>query len=222
MATSFQNRLVGSIVFVALIVIFLPDLLDGKKTDYGDQFQTIPARPKAQAIPAKPMFPKEEIEVAIDKQRANAVDENAVDDVYLAQPTVQPESQSARSEEQSRVAETVAETSSSEEVTSNQTAVKDENKNTNTNTNTNKNKNEIAWVIQLGSFRHEKNVKNLQEKLSREGYVTFTRPLRTSNGKLTKVYVGPDFDKVKLQAMLPDLKRLTNLSGKISIYDVAQ
>ncbi|MER2492555.1 SPOR domain-containing protein [Catenovulum sediminis] len=216
MATSFQNRLVGSIVFVALIVIFLPDLLDGKKTDYGDQFQTIPARPKTQAIPAKPMFPKEEIEVAIDKQRANAVDENAVDDVYLAQPTVQPESQSPRSEEQRRVAETVAETSPSEEVTSNQTAVKDEDK------NTNKNKNEIAWVIQLGSFRHEKNVKNLQEKLSREGYVTFTRPLRTSNGKLTKVYVGPDFDKVKLQAMLPDLKRLTNLSGKISIYDVAQ
>ncbi len=42
----FQNRLVGVIVFVALGVIFLPDILDGKKVHQEEQFAEIPLRPE--------------------------------------------------------------------------------------------------------------------------------------------------------------------------------
>ncbi len=38
MASKFQNRLVGTIVLVALGVIVLPGLLDGQKKHYQDEF----------------------------------------------------------------------------------------------------------------------------------------------------------------------------------------
>ncbi len=42
MASKFQNRLVGTIVLVALGVIVLPGLLDGQKKHYQDEFAAIP------------------------------------------------------------------------------------------------------------------------------------------------------------------------------------
>ena len=46
MASKFQNRLVGTIVLVALGVIVLPGLLDGQKKHYQDEFAAIPLVPK--------------------------------------------------------------------------------------------------------------------------------------------------------------------------------
>ena len=46
MASKFQNRLVGTIVLVALGVIILPGLLDGQKKHYQDEFAAIPLVPK--------------------------------------------------------------------------------------------------------------------------------------------------------------------------------
>ncbi|WP_116472875.1 cell division protein DedD [Zobellella maritima] len=46
MATQFQHRLVGTVILFALGVIFLPDLLDGKKQLVQDEAVTIPLRPE--------------------------------------------------------------------------------------------------------------------------------------------------------------------------------
>ncbi|WP_369790119.1 cell division protein DedD [Rouxiella sp. WC2420] len=67
MASKFQNRLVGTVILVALGVIILPGLLDGKKKHYEDEFASIPLVPKAgdtevqgsagpvtQSLPAQP------------------------------------------------------------------------------------------------------------------------------------------------------------------------
>lgn len=45
MTSHFYNRLVGTIVLVALGVIFLPDILDGKKERVQEEFTEIPLRP---------------------------------------------------------------------------------------------------------------------------------------------------------------------------------
>ncbi len=47
MASKFQNRLVGTIVLVALGVIVLPGLLDGQKKHYQDEFAGYPAGAKS-------------------------------------------------------------------------------------------------------------------------------------------------------------------------------
>lgn len=46
MATQFQHRLVGTVILFALGVIFLPNLLDGKKQLAQDEAVTIPLRPE--------------------------------------------------------------------------------------------------------------------------------------------------------------------------------
>ncbi|MDD1782499.1 SPOR domain-containing protein [Enterovibrio sp. ZSDZ35] len=42
MATQFQNRLVGTLILVSLGIIFIPDVFDGKKAHYQENFEAIP------------------------------------------------------------------------------------------------------------------------------------------------------------------------------------
>jgi DedD protein len=43
----------------------------------------------------------------------------------------------------------------------------------------------------------------------------------TSVGELTKVFVGPELDREKLELALPHLKKITNLKGKITAFEVS-
>lgn len=82
MASKFQSRLVGTIILVAIGVIFLPDLFDGKKQHYQEQFASIPLQPEIGdedefvAIP-EPEFaeidlPPEPVTVVIDEPQETA------------------------------------------------------------------------------------------------------------------------------------------------------
>ena len=46
MASKFQNRLVGTVILVAIGVIVLPGLLDGKKKHYKEECAAMPLVPK--------------------------------------------------------------------------------------------------------------------------------------------------------------------------------
>lgn len=45
MTPALHNRLVGTVILVALAVIFLPDFLDRKKETNQDEFVSVPATP---------------------------------------------------------------------------------------------------------------------------------------------------------------------------------
>ncbi|GAM54772.1 dedD protein [Vibrio ishigakensis] len=49
MASKFQSRLVGTIVLVAVGVIVLPDVLDGQKLHYKEEFVAIPIKPELES-----------------------------------------------------------------------------------------------------------------------------------------------------------------------------
>ena len=57
MARKFQNRVVGTLVLVALGVIVLPGLLDGQTKHYQDEFAALPLVPKAGDRDAPDMLP---------------------------------------------------------------------------------------------------------------------------------------------------------------------
>ncbi|MGK0372887.1 MAG: DedD protein, partial [Glaciecola sp.] len=78
-----------------------------------------------------------------------------------------------------------------------------------------------GWVVQLGSFKHQKNVKELLKTLTDAGYRAYSRPVMTSVGELTKVFVGPELDKEKLELALPHLQEITKLKGKITAFEVS-
>ncbi|MCU4675681.1 SPOR domain-containing protein [Catenovulum sp. 2E275] len=213
MASTFQNRLVGSIVFIALIVIFLPDLLDGKKSEYSDQFETIPNKPQVKAIPIAPDFPQAEYDQQMAQAQQPLEDEQPMD--HLLENAEQiPPNQAKLIEDKKPEQTTEPETIPSQISEPEQSAQAQNNQSEQFKQN--------AWVIQLGSFGNKKNVESLVDKLKREGYLVFTQAVNTSNGQLTKVFIGPELDQNKLQNMLPELKKLTNLKGKLVNYQPAQ
>ena len=76
MASKFQSRLVGTIILVAIGVIVLPDVFDGKKLHYQEEFASIPIKPDAEEeietfevlepVDFSAELPDEPVSVAID------------------------------------------------------------------------------------------------------------------------------------------------------------
>ena len=197
MASALQNRLVGTVILVAVAVIFLPDMLDGKKTSNQDVFVNVPPAPNQKPIVNPEPFPAERVASATQRP-IEIVNEPALDDepepqVAAPDETVTAEVSSAANDDLAR--QTVVE-APDEASTGN------------------------SWVIQLGSFRHQKNVKQLLDKLEDAGYRAFSKPIVTSSGPLTKVFVGPNLDKSTLETAIPHLQELTGLKGKVTTFSV--
>jgi|TARA_B110000211_G_scaffold3053_1_gene3659 DedD protein len=206
LSTPFQNRLVGTIIVAAVAIIFLPDVLDGDKKTYQDNFETIPKAPQVDFPPANKAFPQEKLsnlpkeiisdDVALDGGGALDASEALIEKGITVstldkEPSFTADStQAATKKTLDLVAKKIPSTAVPKQ----------------------------AWVIQLGSFRHQNNVDDLVSKLKKEGYTAFTKPIKTKNGKLTKVFVGPELIKSSLEEKLPALKKLTNVQGKVARF----
>jgi len=77
-----------------------------------------------------------------------------------------------------------------------------------------------AWVIHLGSFKNKDNVEQLLNKLKAQNYIAFTRPIKTKQGTLTKVIIGPELIKSAMVKKIPALKKLTGIQGKVAYFNV--
>lgn len=77
-----------------------------------------------------------------------------------------------------------------------------------------------AWVVKVGSFSKEQNANALVTKLRDAGFATFSRKIVNSQGQtMISVVVGPDLQKDKLEASLPKLQQLANISTlKVSAF----
>lgn len=199
MAAALKNRLVGTVILVAVAVIILPDMLDGKKSSNGDVFVNVPAAPAKKPIVNPEPFPEERV-VASAQRPVEIVNEKPVDEPDSpAQSTPATDSDSSaqvnNSPNDDLARQTVVEAPEESEQNN-------------------------SWVIQLGSFRHQKNVKQLLDKLENAGYRAFSRPIETSSGPLTKVFVGPNLNKRELDGALSHLQDLTGLRGKVTRFSV--
>ncbi len=193
MTSALKNRLVGTIIIVALAVIFLPDFLDGKKESQEEAFVSVPAAPAKKPIVNPEPFPAERVANAAQRPM-EIVEEPAIDDEPTSTEPETPDSAPVEAKDDELARQTV--------VSEPQIAEED-----------------AGWVVQLGSFRHQKNVKQLLTKLENAGYRAFSRPIQTRSGPLTKVFVGPDLDRAKLESALPHLKEVTGLKGKVTTFN---
>ena len=209
MSTPFQNRLVGTVIVAAMAIIFLPDVLDGDKKIYQEEFERIPPAPKVDFPITKKTLPEDK---KGKLKREVIVHELAVDDLSTADDSLATKaSLTKQNTSEAKVSkqanELVNDSQQSTRIEANQVKSLPE-----------KAKLDKAWVIQLGSFRHKNNVDELLVKLKAAGYTTFTKPIKTKSGTLTKVFVGPELIKSSLEKKLPALKRLTNVQGKIAQF----
>ena len=203
MASKFQNRLVGTIVLVALGVIVLPGLLDGQKKHYQDEFAAIPLVPKAgdrdepdmmpaatQALPTQPP------EGAAEEVRAGDAAAPSLDPATIAANNTEFEPEPAPvappkpkpvEPPKPKVEEKAAPTGK-------------------------------AYVVQLGALKNADKVNEIVGKLRGAGYRVYTSPSTPVQGKITRILVGPDASKDKLKGSLGELKQLSGLSGVVMGY----
>lgn len=198
MNSALQNRLVGTIIVVALVVILLPEWLDGEKQENTQSFAEVPPRPAELVIEQVGDFPDQVLEAQLDRPVA-LIDEVALDDPNneAAEAPVQVLKSDANIP---KVSEDTKQVSNAEP----EIEIK-----------------ESAWVVQLGSFRYEKNVNELIATLKNAGYRAYSQPVRTKVGVLNKVFVGPELERQKLEQALPHLQELTKLKGKITAFEVS-
>ena len=232
MSTPFQNRLVGTIIVAAAIIIFLPDVLDGEKKTHQADFDAIPQKPNFTAnTDGQQKFPQEKVNrltrVEMSEEKAlddipkmgtivEYVDEHieAVDNGVEIIPAKKSLVKSQNTDKKSKVKKSTA-----PEITR---KVSTKSKPVNKAKTPAKAVPKKAWVIQLGSFRNKPNVDELLAKLKKAGYITFTRPIKTKHGTLTKVFIGPELIESSLTKKLPKLKSLTKIQGKIARYQANQ
>jgi DedD protein len=203
-ASSLQNRLVGTIILVAVAVIFLPDLLDAKKQSNGNLLVELPQKPAMDKVTRAETFDTEKVRQA-SIRKIEIINEKALDDTAAGQDVAVP------------VEQKITETPSVELPTVQKNSLEQE---TIVEEDQQRLLASAGWVVQLGSFRHQKNVRELLGKLEKGGYRAFSRQVQTKSGELTKVFVGPDLQKEKLENAISHLKELTNLQGRVTPFTV--
>lgn len=207
MASKFQNRLVGTVVLVALSVIILPSLLDGKKKQYEDKFAAIPLVPQmgdvheSDLIPpagqSLPLSPPEGAKILVEQQVATeaAAQQAAHKNVQQRQtPAVGATSAPAQSQVKPKSV-IKAETEEKAPVGK-------------------------AYVVQLGALKNAVKANEIVANLRLSGYRAYTVPATPVQGELTRIYVGPNVSKQKLQEALPALNTLTGLDGQVKTYSL--
>ncbi|WP_412479287.1 SPOR domain-containing protein [Azonexus sp. IMCC34839] len=71
------------------------------------------------------------------------------------------------------------------------------------------------FLILIGAFSNEENVKNLKTKLGEQGIKTFSEPLDTPQGKKTRVRAGPFPSREAADKALEKMKRI-GVSGVVA------
>ena len=220
MSSALQNRLVGTAIVVAIVVIFIPDLLDGKQESKRKLFVELPQKPPMKTIQPPSAFDIDRVKEAATR-KVEIISEQAVDDnsapILVAEN--KPESRTVDVQipdmyvksESLPMVQTLEKAKPKVSSLQQQTVVEQDVERLLAS---------AGWVVQLGSFRHQKNVKELLNRLEKAGYRAFSRPVKTNSGTLTKVFVGPDLQKSNLEDALSHLKELTKLQGRVTPFTV--
>lgn len=79
-----------------------------------------------------------------------------------------------------------------------------------------------TWTVRLGSFGEMANAEALVSRLREGGHRAFTRPLQTSRGPLTGVYVGPVMTESDAGNLQQELARAFELEGAVVQFGIEE
>lgn len=191
MASKFQSRLVGTIILVAVGVIVLPDVLDGKKLHYKEEFASIPIKPELDSdVENFEILEPVEDDIALPDSPVEAVvQESEEPQVAVSKP--QPEPEPVAQQEETKQLEQV-------EVAARPVVEKNQYE-------------DSAWIIQLMALKNHDNAVALVADLQKRGYQAHTK----QENEFTRVIVGPDVSKSKLERQVQELQKITGSKGQL-------
>jgi DedD protein len=197
-----KQRIVGSVVLIALALIFLPIVFDGEgsyDTQISSRIPDIPEiEPFTVAEPTRPV---------IQANQPNfATEASSNTDTTAEQAQQEPDE--IPLQDTDLVAEGVAEI-----VTSEPSYVRQ-------GPELGPDGLPAGWSVRLGTFSDSDNAAALLERLLDADYKAYSRTLQRDQGELTAIYVGPWLDRARVDNYLKELQTRFNLAGIIERYTI--
>ena len=202
-----RRRLVGALAFVSVVAVVLPMVMDHEPRQV---VQDVEIRiPGQDEKPFAPKFSAAPVEKSVNKPS----------DSTPAKPPTEVAESRVVAQPTARVVETVRDKSVDKPVE--KTPVKVEKlpeKSPEKSTEKALAKPVSAsgeYLVLIGAFSNEANVKNLKAKLAEQGIRTFSEPLDTPQGKKTRVRAGPFASREAAEKALEKMQRI-GVSGAVA------
>ena len=196
-----KQRIVGTVVLMALALIFLPIIFDGEGSYQRPLSSRIPEPPVIRIMPDP--LPERPV---IQADTATTVRTQPTAQVVDTSPDLEPISELVNT---AAVASAVTEIdSTSEPATPSVSPALDEASLP------------FGWSVRLGSFSNTANAQNLKQRLLASGYRVYTRELNTVQGMLTAVFVGPQVERDLADRLKEQLQVEYQLSGIVVRFEV--
>lgn len=203
-----KQRIVGTVVLLALALIFLPIVFDGQGSYEVNVSSRIPETPVISILPeptqSRPVIAGGAI--SSDASAATTVSVSVEPDA-----TVEDD---AASVEVANAAAAAEASSPAIEITESQPVF------SRAVPELNEAGLPQGWVVRLGSFSDRENANTLVARLQNAGYKAYLRSLSSDQGALTGVFVGPWLDRALVNEYQRKLQEEFSLAGMVVRYEL--
>jgi DedD protein len=211
-----RRRLVGAVVFASVVVVILPMIMDHQprqtvqdveiripgqdEKPFAPRFAVAPVEKAPTAAVEKPAPPVEAAKptaVVVEKPAEKPVEKpvEPATEKTLAKPVEKPQEKPAAKPQESDARRAEAILAGQGSAVASAKAGE--------------------FVILIGAFASEENVRSIRSKLQEKGVRTYTEPLDTPNGKRTRVRAGPFPNREAAEKALEKMKQV-GVSGVVS------
>ena len=188
-----RRRLVGAAFFVSVVAVVLPMVMDHEPRQV---VQDVEIRiPGQDEKPFAPKFAAAPVEKPAEKAAEKPADKPPV---KPAEKAAEKTTEKPKADEAKRAAAILAgQAADSKAIEARPTAKPGE------------------YLVLIGAFANEANVKNIKAKLAEQGIKTFSEPLDTPQGKKTRVRAGPFPSRDAADRALEKMQRI-GVSGVVA------
>ena len=195
-----KQRIVGTVVLLALALIFLPIIFDGQGSYQNQISSRIPATPVVPIL-AEPQQVRPVIIADVEAAEAEPTDGELTE----AEPAPTANSEATPEPATSRVEVSTSEPAFTRDIPSLDSSDLPQ-----------------GWSVRLGSFSDESNANTLLKRLQAAGYKAYTRAIASEQGALTGVFVGPWLERSRVLDYQERLQQEFQLAGMVVLYEVEQ
>ena len=76
----------------------------------------------------------------------------------------------------------------------------------------------IAWILQVVSVSVKANAESVRDELISAGHKAYIKPVRRGDKALYRVYIGPKFERAKLESVQPQVDKQFSVKSMIARY----
>jgi DedD protein len=201
-----KQRLVGALILVALGVVFWPIIFVQPGDRPSAEQPRIPPRPQINTSPIEPpdqvgLRSVQEVEARVQMEEALSAAEPLEPEPSPAlEPEPAAEQAAAEPPEQQPATERPTRDTAPEKLAMDSQGVP------------------VAWILQVASVSNAEKAEQLRQRLLQKDRKAYTRKVKRDGREFYRVYVGPKFERARLETMKSEVDREFGVNSLIVRY----